>query len=81
MLLYLKWKSKVGTGFYFGMVLTYIFTFRFFVEFLKEVQEAWEISMVDMIGLNQGQVLSIPFIIVGAYCLFGGKYCKKLSEK
>ena len=79
--MYWKLKSKVGTGFFFGFCLTYIFTFRFLVEFLKEVQEAWEITMVNTIGLNQGQILSIPFIVLGAYCLFGGKYCRKLAEK
>lgn len=74
-------EKKVGTGFFFGLCLTYIFTFRFFIEFLKEVQESWEIGMVHTIGLNQGQLLSIPFILLGIYCLAGGKLCRKLGEK
>ena len=37
--------------------------------------------MVGTIGLNQGQLLSIPFIIIGVYCLVGGKLCKKWGEK
>ena len=79
--LYRHYKTKVGTGFFFGWVLTCIFTFRFFIEFLKDVQEPWELDMVSAIGLNQGQMLSIPFVLVGAYCWIGGKYCRRLGEK
>ena len=53
-LLYRRWKEKVGTGFYFGYCLATIFSFRFFVEFFKEVQEPWELAMQQTIGLNQG---------------------------
>ena len=53
-------------GFYFGLCLTEIFTFRFFIEFLKADQVAFEQSMT----LNMGQWLSIPFILVGVYCMF-----------
>lgn len=73
-------RDKVGTGFFFGWCLTSIFTFRLFVEFCKEVQEPWEQSMVDMIGLDQGQLLSLPFILLGLYCLLGGKLCRKWGE-
>lgn len=79
--LYRRHREKVGTGLFFGWCLTAIFTFRFLVEFIKEVQEPWEKSMVDAIGLNQGQILSIPFIIIGVYCLLGGRLCKKWGEK
>lgn len=74
-------RRRVGTGFYFGFCLTSIFLFRFLVEFLKEVQEPWEQGMVAAIGLNQGQLLSIPFVVLGIYCLAGGKYCRKLGEQ
>ena len=30
--------------------------------------------------LNQGQLLSIPFVLLGIYCLSGGKYCKKWGD-
>ena len=70
LLLYRKFKHKVGTGFFFGYCLTTIFTFRFIVEFFKEIQESWELTMQSMIGLNQGQVLSIPFVLVGLYFWF-----------
>lgn len=71
-LLYRKWSEKAGTGFFFGFVLTYIFSFRLFVEFFKEVQEPWEIGMQQAILLNQGQLLSLPFIAAGIFLLLGG---------
>ena len=79
--LYRFLRAKVGTGFFFGWCLTSIFTFRFFVEFCKEVQEPWEQSMVGLIGLDQGQLLSLPFIMLGLYCLLNGKLCRKWGEK
>ena len=57
---------QVGTGWYFGFCLTYIFTFRFFIEYTKEIQEAFEASL----PLDMGQILSIPFIILGLICMF-----------
>ena len=54
---------KVGSGWYFGFCLTYIFTFRFFIEYTKEIQESFEASL----PIDMGQILSIPFIIVGVY--------------
>jgi len=61
--LYKRHHERVGTGFYFGLCLTYIFTFRFFVEFFKKEQVDFETNML----LDMGQLLSIPFILVGAY--------------
>ena len=64
---------QVGTGWYFGFCLTYIFTFRFFIEYTKEVQEAFEASL----PLDMGQILSIPFIILGVYCMIRAKHVKQ----
>lgn len=73
-----KYNQKVGTGFYFGFCLMYIFTFRFFIEFLKETQGGIDDgSMV----IDMGQILSIPFIILGVSCMIGGKWLKKIAEK
>lgn len=79
--LYRRYAERVGTGFFFGYCLTSIFAFRFFVEFFKEVQEPWEMAMQQAIGLNQGQLLSLPFVALGVYCLCGGRLCKRLGEK
>ena len=67
-LIYKKHKDMVGSGFYFGFCLTTIFTFRFFVEFCKEVQVDFEEGM----ALDMGQILSIPFILIGAYLIYRG---------
>ena len=80
-LIYFKRPQRVGSGFYFGYCLTTIFVFRFAVEFLKEVQEPWELAMQHTIGLDQGQLLSIPFVLIGIYCMCGGKWCKRFAEK
>ena len=53
-------------GFFFGLCLTEIFTFRFFIEFLKENQVEFEESMT----LNMGQWLSVPFVLIGIYFMF-----------
>jgi len=60
---------QVGTGWYFGFCLTYIFTFRFFIEYTKEIQEAFEASL----PIDMGQILSIPFILLGVYCMIRAK--------
>lgn len=72
--LYKTYKTKLHKGFFFGYCLATIFTFRFFVEFLKEHQSAFEQNMT----LDMGQWLSIPFIAIGIYCMVGGKWLKKI---
>ena len=74
------WKKRpewVGTGFFFGLDLALIFTFRFFIEYTKEVQEAFEASL----PIDMGQILSIPFIIIGIACVLGGNWIVRLGGK
>ena len=59
---------QVGTGFYFGFCLFYIFLFRFFIEYTKEIQVAFEAGM----PLDMGQILSIPFIAIGGWFMMKG---------
>ena len=73
--LHKKMPEKIGTGWYFGFCLAYIFTFRFFIEYTKEIQEAFEASL----PIDMGQILSIPFIILGVWCMVRAKKVK--SEK
>ena len=75
--LYKKAKTRVGTGLFFGLCLTLIFTFRFFVEFTKDIQVDFEAGM----PLDMGQLLSIPFIILGVACMKGGKWMGRLGAK
>ena len=63
LLIYRKHPTKVGTGLYFGLCLALIFTFRFFIEYTKEVQVAFEAGLL----IDMGQILSIPFIAIGLW--------------
>lgn len=58
---YLFKQRKPKNGVLFGGFLVMVFTSRLIIEHWKEVQEAWEASMV----LNMGQILSLPFIVAG----------------
>lgn len=75
--LYKKHPEKVGSGFFVGLCLTLVFTARFFIEFVKDIQEPFEAGM----PLDMGQILSIPIIIVGIACMVGGKWMKKIGAK
>ena len=68
-LLFYLWsrkKEETPEGLIFSIFLIILFGLRFFYEFFKENQEAFE----DDIPLNMGQWLSIPLIIVGIYLIF-----------
>ncbi|WP_338794180.1 prolipoprotein diacylglyceryl transferase [Bernardetia sp. MNP-M8] len=67
MVSYLQTKRYTPRGRIFGQFLILLFGARFFIEFVKNVQEAWEIDMVASYGINMGQLLSIPFVVVGTY--------------
>jgi prolipoprotein diacylglyceryl transferase len=58
-------KEKTPEGSLLGIFLIYIFGLRFFYEFLKEDQVAFEKDLV----LNMGQWLSIPAVIAGIIVL------------
>ena len=66
--MYLYWVRDAArrySGLILGYFLTGVFGFRFFVESIKNVQEAWEVNMVASYGINMGQLLSIPFVVAG----------------
>lgn len=76
MILYLSIRKKLQNGFFFGLVLTLIFTARFIIEFLKEKQVEFEENM----RLDMGQILSIPYIIVGiGFMIYGLLKTKKMT--
>jgi prolipoprotein diacylglyceryl transferase len=64
----LYWSKKGGhiEGLLISLLCILIFTSRFFIEFLKEDQVAFESTM----KLNMGQWLSIPFVIMGLAGLY-----------
>jgi len=67
---FLYWKTdlKKKTGVLFGFFFASLWSVRFVIEFLKEAQvegrEDW------IMGLNTGQVLSIPLVLIGLYFMF-----------
>ena len=79
MWLYFKKNAWKKEGLIFGIFLICIFSSRFFIEFLKFRQEGWEEQLVNAIGLNMGQLLSIPFILAGIF--FVWKAIQKEDKK
>lgn len=73
---YWKTKKSEQEGFLFGLFLVLLWTVRFFVEFVKEAQNA---ERADWL-LNTGQLLSIPFILIGLYFMFVYKSKAKQSS-
>jgi phosphatidylglycerol:prolipoprotein diacylglycerol transferase len=71
LLLYIYSRKKGNTpeGRLFGLFVIVIFTLRFIYEFQKENQVAAETQIIDTIGMNLGQLLSIPFILFGLFVL------------
>ena len=65
-ILYLKKGNKLPNGFIFGLFLIVLWGFRFIIEYFKEVQVPFE----QKLPLYMGQILSIPFIILGIIILF-----------
>ena len=52
-------------GYLFSWALIIMFSFRFVDEFFKISQESFEDGMI----LNMGQILSVPFILIGIVLL------------
>lgn len=68
LIMWLYYRKDLGRrrpGFLFGVAMIGIFLTRFFIEFLKERQVEFEESM----ALDMGQLLSIPFILLGIYMI------------
>jgi phosphatidylglycerol:prolipoprotein diacylglycerol transferase len=59
--LYKTKRAQIGTGFIFGLGLSLGFGMRFLIEFIKEKQVPFEQQM----SLDMGQILSLPFILLG----------------
>lgn len=66
-MLYMYWKTKAKDyqGLLVGVFFVMVFSARFFIEFIKEVQEPFEKGMT----LDMGQWLSIPFVLTGIFLI------------
>lgn len=62
-LLYKKHGNEMKPGSMMGLLMIVIFGSRFLLEFVKIPQESFE----PIAGLNMGQWLSIPFVVLGVY--------------
>ncbi|ARV09113.1 prolipoprotein diacylglyceryl transferase [Winogradskyella sp. PC-19] len=80
-LFYFYWKTKKSEqqGFLFGLFLVLLWSVRFVVEYYKEPQSGEYLSNAIGNVLNNGQILSIPFIIIGLYFMFIYKPKTKLA--
>lgn len=65
--MYWKTEARYQQGKIFGAFMILIWSARFIVEFVKEGQSSFDESGV---ALNTGQLLSIPFVILGLYLFF-----------
>ena len=74
-LLWVYWRrsSKVHRGWLFGAFFIGCFGMRFLIEFIKMPQVDFEVGM----KLNMGQLLSIPFIVVGIISVIWSYTAKK----
>ena len=71
---YYKKDAKTANGYLLGMFLIIVFGMRFFIEFVKEDQVAFENGMM----LNMGQLLSIPAVLGGAYLVWRSRKFNEL---
>jgi phosphatidylglycerol---prolipoprotein diacylglyceryl transferase len=75
MILYKKMRNRLKNGFFFGLALVLCFTARFIIEFVKENQVGFEDGMI----FNMGQLLSLPYIVVGiGFIIYGLMKTRKL---
>ncbi|GHE98473.1 prolipoprotein diacylglyceryl transferase [Thalassotalea profundi] len=74
-LIYRSTSAKAHRGMLLGLFLIMTFTARFIVEFFKQQQAAYSID----VSLNTGQMLSIPFFIIGLFLVFSS--LKRTSSK
>jgi len=63
---YLKNKETLKNGKLLGLILLLVFSSRFLLEFIKENQTATDATSL----LKMGQILSIPFILIGGVLFF-----------
>jgi len=75
--LYKTKRTKFQNGFFFGLALSLIFIARFIIEFVKERQVSFE----EQMQFDMGQLLSVPFIMVGlGFIVYGLKKARRDKE-
>jgi phosphatidylglycerol---prolipoprotein diacylglyceryl transferase len=75
--LYKTKRPELQNGFFFGLSILLIFIARFFIEFVKVRQVPFE----EQMQLDMGQLLSIPFILVGlGFVIYGIRKTRRDKE-
>lgn len=79
-LMWFYWKTNAGKikGFLLGVFFILLFGARFFIEFIKENQDGIDEGLQ---GLNMGQYLSIPLVIIGLFLVFRGVKSLKVGKE
>lgn len=78
MFLFWRTNAKQKPGIIIGVAMIGIFIGRFVIEYLKNVQEPYEIALRQHIGLDTGQLLSIPFVLWGVWLVW---HANKVGEQ
>ena len=86
-LLWQKYRIRLRPGSLLSFFFITAFMGRFLLEYVKENQVKNEVISINSelaIGLNLGQILSIPFIVLGFYLLFrnvnGNSFFRRLPQ-
>ena len=77
MILYKKMGDRLKNGFFFGLATVLCFTARIIIEFVKENQVVFE----DRMTFNMGQLLSLPYLVVGiGFIIYGLRKTKSSAH-
>lgn len=79
-LLWIVWKKgreKIGKGLLTGLFFLLVFSFRLFIEFFKLPLGP---TVINNNFLNMGQILSIPFILLGLFFITKYFFAKKKNR-
>lgn len=78
-----KYGSRLKEGVIFSWFLITVFAARFLIEYVKFEQSDFEVNMISNLHMNMGQLLSLPFILLGAglliYLRKKGRYTPDVS--
>ncbi|OUS11619.1 prolipoprotein diacylglyceryl transferase [Nonlabens dokdonensis] len=69
-LVYWKTEKRHKLGYLLGLFFVLLFTVRLFIEIIKEPQTKTDAFEFASLHFNTGQLLSIPFILLGLFLMF-----------
>lgn len=83
LLMWMYWKKNAQERPWLitGIFFIGIFLPRFLIEYVKNVQVQSEYEMIAQYGINMGQALSIPFILIGVALVIYALYRPRVAFK